>query len=222
MHKRLRSFGLYTIRPHGGEKPWWSLHEHGMSEITRSYYKPSIFVVAERVFKNLPLLNPEEFRKCKVNRFPTRSLFHYYSEVYLGGGYKWLNGGVFPEAPRCVTALLPGGVGKVPYYVGEPPLEVLPEISPEDNRTIYREEFGPLNFLAKPNKWPKKSFNSSGNFDPEWVEDARNACRILLKYGKDCDPQISYLKDGVSYLRDLSSILSDRYGGDWGTNLTRS
>lgn len=224
MRRRLRSFGSYRVRPHGGDRPWWSLHaslhtQNETTEVLRSSYKPSLYLAADRILHREAPLTPTELRQCLVLQYPEiQSVFRYYREAYLDPNAEWVNGGLTPGSIRDVTALVPEGVFSIRRYPGYPaPTMDIPEIQPGEDRTIYpEEEFGPMAFLANPQRWRDGAFNEAGDFDPEWIEDARVACRILLKHGVNSTLTFKDMQNGVEWLQGIADILRNRYGGDWG------
>lgn len=231
MRHRLRLFGSYVVRPHGGEHPWWSLHDASLGTpvrgvkdagIFRSSYKPSLYTVADRILHKRAPITPSELRRCSRALFADHSIFKYYKETYLdpNSDTDWLYGGLAPWYVRDVTAILPEGEPYVRRYNrSSEPLVAVPEIRPNDSREIYRETLCPLASLANPVRLRKRGFNTGGGFDPEWIDDARVACRILLKYGLENTSSFDMFQNGMEWLRGLSLKLSNRYGGDWGTNL---
>lgn len=222
MRQRLRSFGNYRIRPHGGAYPWWSLHDFPRksqdTEVLRSSYKPSLYLAADRIFHRKAPLFPTELRRCLVLPFPEiQSVFRYYREVYLVPNTDWINGGLTPGSVRDVTALIPEGAQHIRQYPGQRATTMdIPEFLPGEDRSILPEEYGSLAFMANPQRWRREAFNPAGDFNPEWIEDARTACQILLKHGTNSTSTFDFARNGVEWLQGLADILRNRYGGDWG------
>lgn len=215
-------YPLNVIYPHGGAYPWWSLHDFPRksqdTEVLRSSYKPSLYLAADRILHRKAPLFPTELRRCLVLPFPEiQSVFRYYRELYLVPNTKWINGGLTPGSFGDVTALIPEGARYIRQYHGQRATTMdIPEFLPGEDRVILPEEYGPLAFLAAPPRWWQGSFNPAGEFNPEWIEDARNACRILLRHGINSTSTFSVLQNGVEWLQGIVDILRSRYGGDWG------
>lgn len=216
--------------------PRWSVAREDGHEVAYSTCEASAALAAERLSAGRPVGSPREATESSLRLytlFPSR--FDLLRDRYLliGGAEDWLNGGLWEDD---VTALTEEGMAAIEARFAEEDCERAQDaLTAQINDLLARSglTFEPPPVpgrdlaLYRAGLWPEAGKNRvlsdlyerqcplghllrarTSSVDPEWLEDARAACRMLIEHGDDAE-------GGVRVLRSWGERLAAKHGGRW-------
>lgn len=227
----LKKFGNFRV--HQVRKNFWEVYDDKDERVCFSDIKLSAYLAAERLEAGEEFVTPKDSMDCSLASYPTLypCKLRYYDHLYLviGNGFDWIHGCLASE-----DVSLHSEVGRREHAAKEIEREKSSQEKYARVGISYENEGDAIRAQYASGEWPdvlpdgKRTnlYPASENYsalaklaygdvkarDP-WIEDARCATQILLKYGTN-DPTRAP-EDTIGKVREWALACQTRYGGTW-------